>query len=176
MNNKLIEYLDTRIKLLNKVKEIITLPNTDYVTVEMASAYYEVCVKDIDSIINNNKEDLSQYGLRLFEHREIMDMVGAESNNIKISNNGELLITKRALFEIGMLLENSVIAKELRSKLLDIVHDAETTTEIVSSVVNEIKTEREISEEITKAILSGDSIKFERLFIELEKLRAKRGF
>lgn len=73
-----------------------------------------------------------------------------------------------------MLLRDSQIAKEVRTKLLDIVHDAEVHTDIVDKVVEEIRTEQQICEDMTQAIINGDSNKLALLQTELIGLKNKR--
>ena len=82
-------------------------------------------------------------------------------------------MTKRTVLNIGMLLKNSKVAKELRRRILDIVHDAEDT-EIVNNVINEIRTEQEISQDMLQAIMSGDLVKESLLKTELLNLKNKR--
>lgn len=43
----------------------------------------------------------------------------------KMSHKNNLLFPKIAILNVGMLLTQSEVARELRSRLLDIVHDAE---------------------------------------------------
>lgn len=84
------------------------------------------------------------------------------------------LFPKRAILRVGMLLQGSLIAKELRSKLLDIIHDAEEKTEIVKEVITEIRAEQDIQSELLKAIIEGDTNKESLLKTELIGLKQKR--
>ena len=91
----------------------------------------------------------------------------------RFPNRGKALLTKRTLLNIGMLLRDSRVAKELRRRILDIVHDSEET-EIVNNVINEIRTEQEISQDMLQAIMSGDLVKESLLKTELLNLKNKR--
>ena len=57
-------------------------------------------------------------------------------------------MTKRTLLNIGMLLRDSEVAKELRRRILDIVHDAENGNGSIETVVNEIDEEKKLSMEL----------------------------
>lgn len=67
----------------------------------------------------------------------------------EISNSGLVLFPKRAILRVGMLLRDSEIAKEVRTRLLDVFHDAsETITDngnsIVENLVGEMTEEEKI--------------------------------
>ena len=75
----------------------------------------------------------------MYKNKEIKEMLEIVENTenrhdvgIKIPPRGLTLIPKRGLLRIGMLLRDSEVAKEVRSRLLDIVHDSEINTDIVN--------------------------------------------
>lgn len=181
VNQELRQDMVERVEVLEQVKEILTLGTTDFVTVELAANYYEVEKTVIEKVIQRHKDEINSDGFRVYkskELKEILETVGNTKNgqnvSFKIPPRGLRLIPKRALLRIGMLLRDSEIAKEVRSKLLDIVHDTETKTDIVEEVVNEIRTEQQISEDLMKAILEGDLQKESFLKTELIGLKNKR--
>ena len=181
VNQELRQNMVERVEVLEQVKEILTLGTTDFVTVELAANYYEIPKKTMESCIKENRQELESDGLTLYKHKEVKEMLESVENTknlklqgFKIPPRGLILIPKRALLRIGMLLRDSGIAKEVRSKLLDIVHDTETKTDIVEEVVNEIRTEQQISEDLMKAILEGDLQKESFLKTELIGLKNKR--
>lgn len=140
----------------------------------------------IKKVIQNNRLELESDGLKIVSGKEVKEILARETNSltnfkgyfeicgVRFANGKNTLIPKRALLRIGMLLRDSEIANEVRSKLLDIVHDAETKTDIVEEVVNEIRTEQKISEDLMKAILEGDLQKESFLKTELIGLKNKR--
>ena len=181
VNQELRQNMVERVEVLEQVKEILTLGTTDFVTVELAANYYDVEKTVIEKVIQRHKDEINSDGFRVYkskELKEILETVGNTKNgqnvSFKIPPRGLRLIPKRALLRIGMLLRDSEIAKEVRSKLLDIVHDTETKTDIVEEVVNEIRTEQQISEDLMKAILEGDLQKESFLKTELIGLKNKR--
>lgn len=185
-NRELREQVITRVEVLEQVKEILTLGATDFVTVELAAKYYEVGFEAIKTVVNKNKEELESDGLRVLSGKEIKEILVScktqltnfrgyfEIDGVKFANGKNTLIPKRALLRIGMLLRDSKVAKEVRDRLLDIVHDAETKTDIIDNVIEEIRTEQQISEDMLQAILAGDSNKLSILQTELLGLKNKR--
>lgn len=170
-----------RVEVLDQVKEILTLGNTEFVTVELAAQYYEVGKEVVKKVIQRHREELETDGLNVYKQKDIKKIIETVENTkrgqnvpFKISPRGMILIPKRALLRIGMLLRDSQVAKEVRSRLLDIIHDAEVHTDIVDKVVEEIRTEQQICEEMTQAIVNGDSNKLALLQTELIGLKNKR--
>lgn len=170
-----------RIEVLDQVKEILTLGNTEFVTVELAAQYYEVEKNVIEKAIQRHRDEIEEDGFKVYKSKELREMLESIENtknghivSFKIPPRGLRLIPKRALLRIGMLLRDSQIAKEVRTRLLDIVHDAEVHTDIVAKVVEEIRTEQQICEEMTQAIINGDSNKLALLQTELIGLKNKR--
>ncbi|NJJ37163.1 hypothetical protein GSQ51_18865 [Clostridioides difficile] len=167
-----------RIDVLEHVKEILTLRNTDFSTVELVSNYYEVDKETIKKLIQRNRGELESDGLRLYKYDDIVEMLENTKKGLnvtfKVPSRGLILIPKRAILRIGMLLRDSEIAKEIRTKLLDIVHYAEEETEIINDIIEEIRTEQEISEDMLKAIIAGDKDKLSLLQTEYIGLKNKR--
>lgn len=181
VNQELRQNMVERVEVLEQVKEILTLGTTDFVTVELASNYYEIPKKTMESCIKENRQELESDGLTLYKHKEVKEMLESVENTknlklqgFKIPPRGLILIPKRALLRIGMLLRDSEIAKEVRKRILDIVHDTETKTDIVEKVAEEARTEQQISEDLMKAILEGDLQKESFLKTELIGLKNKR--
>lgn len=174
VNQELRQNMVERIEVLEQVKEILTLGTTEFVTVELASQYYEVGKEAIQSLIKDNRDELAWDGLRVYRKSEIQNVLEGQLENFKIPNRGMALIPKRALLRIGMLLRDSEVAKNVRTRLLDIVHDAETQTNIVEEVVNEIRTEQHIREDLLQAIMDGDSNRMMVLQTELIGIKNKR--
>ena len=80
-----------------------------------------------------------------------------ENTKVFIPNTGVILFPKRAILRVGMLLRDSVIAKEVRTQLLNIVEVAqEEKPEIITQ---EIQKEEDLLLNIGKAFATGDSTK-----------------
>lgn len=183
-----------RVDVLEHVKEILTLANTDFSTVELVAEYYEVKESTVQECIRLNKEELKNDGLKKYKKNEIISIFKRNPINLEnvknertksivtfknnksvsINNTGLILIPKRAILRIGMLLRDSEVAKEVRTRLLDIIHNAEEQTKIVDDVIEEIRTEQNIKEDMLEAITSGDHNKLSVLQTELIGLKNKR--
>ena len=124
-----------RINVLEQVKNIITLPNTSKLTTTQVAEYFNVDNTTIENYyklkkFKSLKEELIEDGLKLEKYSEIIDMTGLDyktllSNGFKISKRGSYIFTKRCILRIAMVMRNNSIAKEVRTRLLDIIHDTE---------------------------------------------------
>lgn len=173
------------IEVLENVKEILTLGNTEFITVQMVADYFEVEKKTIEKLIERNKEELEENGLKVFKGKEVKDLVSDKMSvtnfrgyfiidDQKFANNKNILISKRVLLNIGMLLRDSEVAKELRRRILDIVHDAEQGKGSIETIENEINEEEKLTTELSRAILKGDMAKFMELTTKINELKNKR--
>ena len=175
LKERKLQMTEDNIHKLELVKEILMLGKTDLMTVKMCAEYFEVNLSTLEMVIVNNREELEENGYKVYNYNELKSKF--QNPNVlgikRFPNRGKALLTKRTLLNIGMLLRDSRVAKELRRRILDIVHDAEDT-EIVNNVINEIRTEQEISQDMLQAIMSGDLVKESLLKTELLNLKNKR--
>ena len=179
------------IEVLESVKEILTLGNTEFITVQMAADYFGVDKNTIEVLILRNKKELEENGYRVYKRKEIRevflnlqnvslestqykDVLNLQDVSLEISNRGMALISKRVLLNIGMLLRDSEVAKELRRRILDIVHDAEQGKGSIETIENEINEEEKLTTELSRAILKGDMAKFMELTTKINELKNKR--
>ncbi|MDR6555494.1 ORF6C domain-containing protein [Paenibacillus qinlingensis] len=119
-----------RVEVLDKVKKLELLPDDVNLTVEMGASYYEVGIEAIKSLIKDNRKELEVDGLRTIKGEELKSLKDLSL----IPKNTPHLITfpRRALLRIGMMLQGSVIAKEVRSMLLNKEEEVRTTTDYTS--------------------------------------------
>lgn len=165
-----------RIEVLDKVGDLLMLGNTEYATTSQVATYYGVGLEAINSIIKDHRDELETNGFKKFKKNEILRnvlkghnvtnertraIVNVEGEEIIINNTGLNLFSKRAILNVGMLLKDSEVAKEIRTRLLDIVHDAsniitENGNTIVENVVEEITEERQLMIDRVDAEMQGD--------------------
>ena len=141
-NKDLREQLKNKVEVLNKVKGLILLPNSDVATTEQVSTYYEVGIEAIKSIVNRNNDELLSDGYKLLSGKEIKVFLESCNQNFtnykgyfisggqKFSNRSNGVFTKRAILRVGMLLRDSTVAKEVRSQLLNIVENTSDETKV----------------------------------------------
>jgi hypothetical protein len=93
----------------------------------------------------------------------------------KFANRNNILFSKRSILRMGMLLRDSEVAKEVRTRLLDIIQDVETQQpQIINNIVNEIRTEQNIMQDMMQAMYEGDYAKESQLKTELLGFKTKR--
>lgn len=67
-NNEIIESKELResmidqVGVLEKVKDLLLLGNSEYATVKQVADYYEVSLETIQSLVKNNREELTSNG------------------------------------------------------------------------------------------------------------------
>lgn len=165
-----------KIEVLDKVGKLLSLGKTEFSTVKQVSEYYGVGEEAIQSVYKRHKNEIDSDGvkhesseeiIRLIVHNEqlkIESMSGKKIvDGIVIPNRGMKLFSKRAVLRIGMLLRDSKVAAELRTRLLNIYEAGENTPQnngktIVENNLNLIETEKEIRDKLAKAIAEGDNL------------------
>lgn len=135
-NKEVRDKLISRLDVLDKVKQLILIPETDYATIEQVAEYYEVDNEVIRKLAINHSDELQEDGFKTFTSKEIianvlkgnnfpLETVKGKTNVIiagqvfSIPNRGLRLFPRRAILRVGMLLRDSEIAKRIRTYLLD---------------------------------------------------------
>lgn len=115
--------------------------------------------EEMESVNEQQRKELILNGLKNLTGKETKEVLAKSLENLanfkgyfvtdgqKMSHRNNLLFPKRAILNVGMLFTPSEVAKGLRSRLLDIVHDAEEVitdngNTIVENVVEEILDEK----------------------------------
>ena len=178
--NEILESLKTREELIGRtevldmVKELILLPNTEFATTQQVANYFEVGIEAIQSLIKDNRKELKSNGFGIRKKAEILNVLKGQLET-SIPNRGMNLFPKRAILNVAMLLRDSDVAKEIRTRQLDIVQDtSEGKDNIIDNIVDEIDEEKILSERLTQAIMSGDLEEEGRIKTEIIGLRNKR--
>ena len=155
-NKRELMMIEERLDILDKVKEVVFIKGTEYMTTQMVADYYEVTEDTIKTVTIRNKEELIENGYinvksedlnNIFESSEWTFKTCGDktelSNNdliINVTNEGLNLFNKRAILNVGTLLEDSPIAEEVRTLLLD-------NHEQLINVSDDLENEEEIAEE-----------------------------
>lgn len=120
INEDLRNKMLAKVEVLNKVKGLMLLPNTELMTTKMVAEYFEVDVETIKKSVTRNKEELQQSGLKLMSYKELaVNLNGDNMSLYKIPKRGATIFSKRAVLNLAMLLRDSSTAKEVRTALLD---------------------------------------------------------
>ena len=92
-----------------------------------------------------------------------------------MNNRNNLLFQKRTILNVGMLLRDSEIAKQLRSVLLDITQDVCNNKEnIKENIIEEIDEKKQIQLDIVQAMMDGDTERESLLKTKLIGLQNRR--
>ena len=192
LNERKQKINEENIHILEQVRSILTIGKTDLITIQMCAGYFEVSISAIKMLISRHKDEFKENGLKVYSRKEINDMFSNDSDvilektdrykdvlkshhvTLEIANRGLSLMTKRTLLNIGMLLRDSEVAKELRYRILDIVHDAENGNGSIETVVNEIDEEKKLSMELGTAIVEGNLSKVVEITTKINELKNKR--
>ena len=152
INEREIIMTEERLDILDKVKELVFMKGTEYMTTQMVAEYYNIPKGTIDSVVNRNKEELIKNGYKLVTGKEMKEILVTcsmkvtnyrgyfESNGEKFANRTNGLFNKRSILNIGMLLESSPIAEEVRTLLLD-------NHEQLTNIHDKLKNGEEITKE-----------------------------
>lgn len=150
-------------EVLEKVKAVLLIPNTEYAVVSQVSEFYEVGLEAIHSLVKDNREELLEDGLINATGTETKEILGKFSKDIankrgyftcggiKLNHRNNLLFPRRAILRVGMLLRDSLVAKEVRTQLLNI---EEKTSDVIK--VRDVEEEQRLMLNIGMAFASGN--------------------
>ena len=153
----------SRFDVLEKVKDLLLISGTDYAVLSQVADYYEVGLEAIASLVKDNREELLEDGLINATGVETKEILGKFSKDfanqrgyftcdgIKFNHRNNLLFTRRSILRVGMLLRDSVIAKEVRTQLLNI---EEKTSDDVK--IQDITEEQSLMLAVGMAFANGD--------------------
>ncbi|MBE7117323.1 ORF6N domain-containing protein [Bacillus paranthracis] len=158
-----------RIEVLEKVKGLLLLPNLEMATTKQVAEFYEVKEDVIRQLVLHHGDEFISDGYNTVTGREARMLLSeksslnkiiskrgcflVETDNgfVKMANRGNALFPRRAILRVGMLLRDSVIAKEVRTQLLNI--EEKTTQEVKVADINE---EQTLQMAVGQAFMSGD--------------------
>lgn len=153
-------------EVLEKVKELLLLPGTELATVKQVSEFYEVGEDAIVAIYSRHADELESDGMKVVKYKDLSNL---QYESLKTSKgkvtfffkDGTLLdfptrglkvFPRRAILRVGMLLRDSVIAKEVRTQLLNI--EEKSSDEVK---VHDINEEQSLMLAVGMAVASGDA-------------------
>ncbi|MFB7899910.1 hypothetical protein ACFC1B_26680 [Streptomyces xiamenensis] len=111
-----------RTDVLDKVKALALLPDGTHATTEIVAGYYEVGVETIKSLVKDHRAELAENGLRVLageELRSFKDLCHIESRARSLA-----VFSRRAILNVGQLLTESDIARQVRTYLLEVEEQA----------------------------------------------------
>lgn len=181
----------SRIEVLDRVGGLLLLANTEFATTEQVAKFYGVTQRHIEDLIKSNRDELESDGFGIKKANDFITELNFgnkvdvyrggfivnfdDKTSMKFAPRGINLFTKRAVLRVGMLLRDSEVAKEVRTRLLDIVQDTsiDNPTTILN-VINEISEKKQIMLELLEAQFNGDSLAVELAYTKLYALKNRR--
>lgn len=162
IRDKVIEHYE----VLEKVKNLLLIPEFESMTLKQVADYYEVdphaiemiCVRNADELESDGvcrkrtKDFLNSQPVRTEKTSYTTTFIYSNGMSISMSNGGLKIFPRRAILRVGMLLRDSNIAKEVRNQLLNIEEKA--TSEIK---IQDIEEEQGLALELGMAIASGNA-------------------
>lgn len=167
-NKELREKLVVRVETLEKVKELFLIPGTEVATLNEIAEFYEVPTDTVKRVYQRHTAEINEDGIRVMSAKELTEQKCSISRNISktqvktifnydngrtvsIPNRGIKVFPRRAILRIGMLLQDSEIAKEIRTQLLNIEEKA--TPQVKTADITE---EQSLALSVGMAYASGD--------------------
>lgn len=127
-SKELREEAMSRIEVLDKVKQLVLIPELECMTVKQVADYYEVEVETVQWQYKNNKDELDKDGvnvrkvsdfkslscslttnLKMASRRGLLELTLPEGTIVTIPNCGVKCFPKRAILRMGMLLRDSTM-------------------------------------------------------------------
>lgn len=157
-----------RYDVLEKVKKLLLLPGTDLMSIDQVADYYEVSSQGIKNLYSQNREEIDGDGTKMLP-RDFYNGSNEKSTSVDIkqtsvtytfedgqivtiNNRGLKAFSKRAVLRIGMLLQQSSVAREVRDQLLNI--EEKSSDEVKVQDINE---EQSLMLAVGMAVASGDA-------------------
>ncbi|EOQ14295.1 hypothetical protein KOY_00261 [Bacillus cereus VDM021] len=149
-----------RVEVLERVKELLLLPNMEMATANQVSEFYGVQKNNLDQLISDHKDELINDGYVVYKGDNLKSLKGdlAKLSKLELFGISKFtpaiaLFPKRAILRVGMLLRDSEVAKEVRTQLLNI--EEHSTQEVKTQ---EIDKEMTLEMNIGRAISKGDYV------------------
>lgn len=138
-------------EVLEKVKKLLLLPGTELMSINQVADYYEVSVDHIKSLYGANRDEINSDGTEMLPRdyyngsalnptsvdrkQTSVTYTFEDGQSVTINNRGLKAFSKRAVLRIGMLLQQSSVAREVRTQLLNI--ESKTPDNIKTEDINE---------------------------------------
>ena len=123
-------------EVLERVKKLLLLPGTELMSIEQVADYYEVSIDHIKTLYGLNREEIDNDGTKMlprsFYNGSVINPTSVDNKqtfvtylfedgqSVTINNRGLKAFSKRAVLRIGMILQQSNIARRVRDQLLNI--------------------------------------------------------
>lgn len=154
-------------EVLERVKSLLLLPGTELMSIEQVADYYEVSIDHIKSLYGLNREEIDSDGTEMlprgFYNGSVINPTSVDNKqtfvtyffedgqSVTINNRGLKAFSKRAVLRIGMILQQSNVARRVRDQLLNIEEKASDEVK-----VQDINEEQRLMLNVGMAYASGN--------------------
>lgn len=143
-----------RAEVLDKVKGLATLPGNELATVKQVAEFYEVSAQTIGSVVEDNRAELEASGYRTLIGPELNPFKG--SSYVGLRARSLAVFGRTAVLNVGMLLTDSDVARQVRAYLLTV--EATATTEHRLSSVELVRLQERMDyKNILQALKGADA-------------------
>jgi hypothetical protein len=133
-NQNLKEFSDEKaINTLNKAKSLVMAvwEGKNIAITEQIAEFYAVPINTVQSAIKNNRSEFESDGLRLIKGKELIELKAMSLIDITLETSSLIIWTPRAALRLGMILRDSLVAKNIRDLVLDLVETIPQNTPIL---------------------------------------------
>lgn len=143
-----------KVEVLDKVKALAFSTGSTQATTQDVANYFEVATKTVEKVVERHREELLENGMRVLRGADLREFV---TDRLSVTNpdaesypqmmRGLTVLNRRAVLNLAMLLRDSVIARRVRTYLLDVEESAHPGLVKTQRAVEELReTVRGLSE------------------------------
>jgi hypothetical protein len=113
-----------RVDVLDKVKALALLPDGVHATIEIVAGFFEASVDAIEKVVQRNRKELEENGYVVLRGAEYRSFAADNLSAANPKSRTVALFTRRTILNVGQLLTESEVAKQVRTYLLDVEETA----------------------------------------------------
>ena len=121
LNEREIIMNEERLDVLDKVKELVFMKGTEYMTTQMVADYYNVGYEAINSLVSRHKEELTQNGYKVLYKEKLKEFKGKLKDEVTLKEikfvSQLALFNKQAILYVALLLKDNDIADKIKQEL-----------------------------------------------------------
>lgn len=110
--------LGAHVEILHKVRAFCQLPADMGITTELVARFYGVTTDAIRQMVVDHRDELAANGFQVLSGDELRDFKSLSGSTSRAASIA--IFSLRAVLNVGMLLRDSEVAREVRTQLLDI--------------------------------------------------------
>lgn len=164
------QYID-RLDILEKVRALFLIPELNLMSTGMVAKFFDVPAETIKKTYQRNQEEIDSDGAKMLKVKDFFDRdMMSHSKNLKpaqggvivtledgqtyqLTNSKAIYFTPRSVMRLAMLLRDSEVAREVRTRLLDAVTAGMDKQQVADAIEDEHKMLRDL---IADIVLSED--------------------